>query len=178
MVAGTAPPLTSRPPRPVRATRPARPARRARGRRARGRRLGWAFVGGAAAMAPWIWGLARTMPSTAVVQNWSTAWVGLDLMEAAALLGTGVLLLRHDDRYRTAAAVAATLLVTDAWFDVTTATPGAHRALSVALAAGAELPIAILCAALSVRAFTPGGAADGAPVKDGWRAADERAPDG
>ncbi|TYK46261.1 hypothetical protein [Actinomadura decatromicini] len=138
-----------------------------RARRPRGRWLGWAFIGGAAAMAPWIWGLARTMPSTAVVPNWSTAWVGLDLMEAAALLGTGLLLVRRDERYRTVAAVTATLLVTDAWFDVTTATPGAHRALSVALAVGAELPIAILCAALAVRAFTPGEAVDGGPVKDG-----------
>lgn len=145
-------------PRPRAVRRPRVPARDRRRRW-----LGWGLIGGAAALVPWMWVLAETTPSTAVVSNWSAAWVGLDALEAVALLGTGALLVRRDSRHGMAAAVAATLLVVDAWFDVMTATSGPERAVAAALAAGAELPLAALCAALAVRAITPGdGVADGA----------------
>lgn len=140
--------------------------------------LGWGMIGGAAALVPWMWMLAATMPSSAVVANWSTAWVGLDAMEAAALLGTGVLYVRGDRRYGLGAAVTGTLLIVDAWFDVTTATPGPGRTAAIALAAGVELPLAALCAVLAGRAFTQGAVVIHDAVNSGWQSIDRSTPDG
>ncbi|MFA1545784.1 LPXTG cell wall anchor domain-containing protein [Actinomadura chokoriensis] len=140
--------------------------------------VGWGLVGSAAALVPWIWVLANTLPSTATVSNWSTAWVGLDAMEAAALLGTGVLFLRRDPRYGLGAAVAGTLLAVDAWLDVTTATPGTGRVLAIMLAAGLELPLATLCATLAARSFTQPGAMIDAWVNSDRQSLDGSTPDG
>src|SRR5215469_4253754 len=63
-------------------------------------------------------------------------------MEAADLISTGYLMLRHDARCCLAAMGAAALLVADAWFDVTTAPPGAGVGWSAALALLTELPAA------------------------------------
>ncbi|MFB4311834.1 hypothetical protein [Actinomadura sp. GTD37] len=148
-------------------------------RRAADRRwIGWGLVGGAAALMPWMWVLATTMPSTATVSNWSTAWVGLDAMEAAALLGTGVLLLRRDPRYGLGAAAAGALLAADAWFDVATAAPGAGRASAIMLAAGLELPLAALCATLAARPFTQRGAVIDDWVNSARQSLDGSTPDG
>ncbi|MFA1543955.1 hypothetical protein [Actinomadura monticuli] len=148
-------------------------------RRAEKRRwAGWGLVGGAAALVPWMWVLAATMPSTATVPNWSTAWVGLDAMEAAALLGTGVLLLRRDPRSGLGAAVAGTLLAVDAWFDVATAAPGAARASAIMLAAGLELPLAGLCAVLAARSSTQRRAMIDDSVNSDRQSLDGSTPDG
>ncbi|GAA2256097.1 hypothetical protein GCM10010402_09350 [Actinomadura luteofluorescens] len=161
-------------PRPGPHGAPAPIARRTAG----GRRLGWALIGGAAALVPWMWMLAATMPSTTTVSNWSAAWLGLDAMEAAALLGTGVLLVRRDPRHGLGAAAAATLLTVDAWFDVMTAAPGAERAMAIALAAGVELPVAALCAVLAARALRPRGPVIDHEMKDRWQRLVGSTPDG
>ncbi|RCH69876.1 LPXTG cell wall anchor domain-containing protein [Streptomyces sp. SDr-06] len=94
--------------------------------------------------------LARTLPQTTEVSNWSTAWIGLDALLAAGLTGTGVLLKRKDPRASQIAAATAALLVMDAWFDVTTAGTGdLPTALTLALAA--ELPLAVACAVVALR---------------------------
>jgi len=161
MVAGTAPfatrPVHRRSARPGRSrsapdrasAKPSRP-----GAAARGRWLGWGLVGAGTALVPWMWVLANSLPSSTEVSNWSTAWVGLDAMLAAGLLGTGVLLARRDPRHGPVAAATGAVLLVDAWFDVMTATPGAERAIALALAAGAEVPLAILCAVLAARALS------------------------
>jgi hypothetical protein len=110
-----------------------------------------ALIGCGAAMLPWLAVLAVWLPSTTQVGHWSTAWVGLDAAEGAGLFLTGWLLRRGDQRACLAAAATAMALTIDAWFDVTTAAPGAGLALAVAMAAGAELPMAALCATLALR---------------------------
>ncbi|WP_201776421.1 hypothetical protein [Streptacidiphilus carbonis] len=80
-------------------------------------------------------------------------WVGLDSLEAAGLVVTGLLLRRADPRHCLTAAGTAMLLLTDAWFDVTTAAPGQALALAVAMAVLAELPLAYLCARLALRSL-------------------------
>lgn len=95
--------------------------------------------------------LAKTMPQTTEVSNWSTAWIGLDALLAVGLTGTGVLLRRNDPRVAQVAAATAALLVMDAWFDVTTAAPGSELATALTLALAAELPMAALCAAVALR---------------------------
>ncbi|MBT2447740.1 hypothetical protein J7F03_11775 [Streptomyces sp. ISL-43] len=94
--------------------------------------------------------LAKTMPQSAEVSNWATAWIGLDVMLAAGLTGTGLLLRRGDSRVVPVAAATAALLVADAWFDVTTSA-GGEQTLALLMAAGAELPLALACAAVAGR---------------------------
>jgi hypothetical protein len=77
--------------------------------------------------------------------------VGLDMMEALGLVTTGVLLRLRDERRCLTAAATAALLVVDAWFDVTTSTPGADHLTALLLAVFLEIPIASLCAALALR---------------------------
>lgn len=103
-----------------------------------------------AALVPWLYVLARTVPSTAQVGHWNAAWVGLDALEALGLLSTAALRGRGDDRHRLTAAATGALLVVDAWFDTVTAAPGGELAVAVAMAACAELPLAALCTALAL----------------------------
>ncbi|WP_413101156.1 hypothetical protein [Streptomyces sp. Inha503] len=119
-----------------------------------------------AALVPWLYVLARTLPSTARVGHWNVAWVGLDALEALGLLSTAALRRRGDDRHRLTAAATGALLVVDAWFDTVTAAPGGELVAAVAMALCAELPLAAVCTALALggerrtvredRRFTPG----------------------
>ncbi|MEV8523002.1 MULTISPECIES: hypothetical protein [unclassified Streptomyces] len=114
-------------------------------------RLATVLTGAGVALVPWMVVLAKTLPQTTEVSNWSTAWVGLDALLAVGLTGTGVLLRRNDPRVAQVAAATAALLVMDAWFDVTTAAPGSELATALTLALAAELPMAALCAAVALR---------------------------
>jgi hypothetical protein len=128
------------------------PARRGRRRD----RLWWlaaALTAGGAGLVPWMVGLATWLPASTRAWNWSTAWTGLDALEALGLLGTGALLIRRDARYRLAATVTATLLLIDAWFDVTTAAPGSARMLAIAMAVFLELPTSAVCGVLAARGY-------------------------
>ncbi|MET7933980.1 hypothetical protein [Streptomyces sp. NPDC005322] len=107
------------------------------------------FVSGAA-LVPWLYVLATTLPSTARVTHWNAAWVGLDALQALGLFSTAALRRRGDNRHRLTAAATAALLVVDAWFDTVTAAPGGELAVAVAMAVCAELPLAAVCAALAL----------------------------
>ncbi|GCD45921.1 hypothetical protein [Streptomyces paromomycinus] len=104
------------------------------------------LTGAGLALLPWMGYLAGTLPSAE-----AAAWVALDAVEAACLLIAGTRLLNGRSGHRAAAAAAAVLLVTDAYVDVATAGPGSELLGAVAMAVGAELPLAITCAALAVR---------------------------
>jgi hypothetical protein len=124
-------------------------------RPARGtRRAGWLLVACGLALLPWLYVLATRLPATATAAHWPVAWVGLDALEALGLLATGLLVARGDRRYALTATATATLLVVDAWFDTTTAASGGDFAAAVAMAAGAELPLAALCGRLALRTPT------------------------
>lgn len=137
-----------------RANRPAsvrRPTVRWDGAKPWQRYVGWAFIGAGAAMIPWLFTLASELPAQTTAVHWNTVWVGLDSLEALGLASTGLLLRRQDSRAALTSAATATLLAMDAWFDVLTSAPGADRATAITMAAGAELPLAALCAYLAVR---------------------------
>jgi hypothetical protein len=113
----------------------------------------WLAIGLAGAglgLLPWLVYLALNLPASPRAWHWPAAWVGLDAMEAAGLLSTGLLLLRRDVRYCLTAMATAALLLADAWFDVTTAPPGGGELTSVVMALVAELPTAALCIVLGV----------------------------
>ncbi|WP_411135354.1 hypothetical protein [Streptomyces sp. C10] len=119
------------------------PVRTGAGHRWTGRIL----TGAGLVLLPWLGYLAGTLPPAEAV-----AWVALDALEAVALLVTGTRLLRGDSRHRAPAAVAAALLLADACLDLATAAPGTELATAIAMAVGAELPLAGLCACLALRA--------------------------
>ncbi|MFD0621842.1 hypothetical protein ACFQ2K_50675 [Streptomyces sanglieri] len=124
-------------------------------RPARGmRRAGWLLVACGLALLPWLYVLATGLLATATAAHWPVAWVGLDALETLGLIATGLLAARGDRRHALAAAATATLLVVDAWFDTTTAAPGGDFATAVAMALGAELPLAALCGRLALRTLS------------------------
>ena len=104
------------------------------------------LLGGVAlALLPWSGYLGASLPAEHVVHHWDAAWVGFDLFEAAALVGTLIALLRGSPRLPLLAAVAGTALLTDAWFDLVTADLGWDFGVALIEAVFAELPLAALC---------------------------------
>ena len=96
----------------------------------------------AAVLLPWSLVLVLTLPQTAVSQHWRLTWVGLDVAIAVGLVVTAMLVGRDDPRAAIASMGTATLLASDAWFDVGTAASGAAQRLAVAEALLLELPLA------------------------------------
>jgi phosphoribosylamine--glycine ligase len=109
------------------------------------------MVGAGLCLLPWLAYLAVSLPASPHAAHWPAVWAGLDALEAAGLISTGLLLRRGDSRYCLTAVATAAFLLTDAWFDVLTAPPGAGQRESMVLALAAELPVAAGCAALAVR---------------------------
>ena len=71
------------------------------------------------------------------------------------LVTTGWLLRREDPRRGLTAMATSALLVTDAWFDITTSASGASLIEAIAMAVFAEIPMAVLCGAIAYRAMCP-----------------------
>jgi hypothetical protein len=108
--------------------------------------LGLGILASGIGLVPWLVVLAVTLPSATRV-----AWVGLDSLEALGLITTGLLVRRGDRRRVLTAAATATLLLIDAWFDVTTASGGSAFTESIAMAVLAEIPMAAICATIAWR---------------------------
>jgi len=75
------------------------------------------LVLGAVLLVPWTLVLAYRLPARHTTQHWDVAWVGFDIALAAALAATGWAVARRSEWAPAAAAIAATLLLSDAWFD-------------------------------------------------------------
>ena len=98
------------------------------------------------ALVPWTLWLTSVLPTRHVTHHYREAWVGFDVGLAIAFATTAAAAVRFSRWLPIAAAVTATLLVCDAWFDVVTAGGGDERAVAAAEAFGGELPLAVLCA--------------------------------
>ncbi len=98
---------------------------------------------------PWTLWLALTLPSRKVAEHWDLAWVGFDLVLAAALLATAAAILRRSPFVPATAAATGALLLADAWFDIVTASSSRERWFAIGLALVAELPFAGFCLALA-----------------------------
>jgi DNA-binding PadR family transcriptional regulator len=103
------------------------------------------------AMIPWVFILTCSLPPAIRAAHWPAAWAELDALEAAGLIATGVALIRRNSWLCLPAAVTSTLLVIDAWFDITTSAPGPAATIAIAMAVSPELPMAGLCAVLAIR---------------------------
>lgn len=116
------------------------------------RRIGRLLVASGLALLPWMYVLAAGPPTVMTATRWPAAWIGLDVLEAAGLITTGLLASRRDRRHTPAAAATAALLVVDAWFDTMTATSSSDLRAAIAMALCPELPLAAVCAWLAIRA--------------------------
>jgi hypothetical protein len=114
--------------------------------------VGPAFVAMAVILLPWIVYLRMTLPTQAIASHYRTAWVGFDFILFSQLARTGIYAFRRRERelVRLHAAVCATLLTVDAWFDITTS-PKSDLPVSIALAVLIELPLAFVCWQLARR---------------------------
>jgi hypothetical protein len=120
----------------------------------RRRAVGIALIVAAVLLLPWILHLTTVTPKYAVVHNWLALWIGIDLAQALALSSTGVLILRGRRTASPVAAVAAALLVMDAWLDVVSAPPGPALREALTLAVLVELPLAALLGRVAGRALS------------------------
>ena len=112
-----------------------------------------AMVLGGLLLVPWILYLGGALPHTTRARNWSLMWTGVDVAEAVGLVLTGILIWRRSPYRALSAVFTSALLAADAWIDVTTSAPGHARALAITMAVLAEVPAAIGCLVLSIRAF-------------------------
>jgi hypothetical protein len=97
-----------------------------------------------AATVPWTVHLAMSLPAEASAEHYRVAWVGFDVMLIVVLLLTAHAAWRGSRHVGLLAASTATMLVADAWFDVTTSRP-ADVPLAVLSAVLLELPLAVVC---------------------------------
>lgn len=93
---------------------------------------------------PWTAYLALTLPERHRVIDWPLTWVGLDLALAAGFAATAWFGWRRRHLVMPAMLVTATLLLCDAWFDVTLSWGGHEQVASIIAAAGIEVPLALL----------------------------------
>lgn len=116
------------------------------------RRIARLLLASGLGLLPWMYVLAAGLPAVMTAPRWPAAWIGLDVLEAAGLIATGLLVSRGDRRHALAAAATAALLVVDAWFDTMTATSNSDLGAAIAMALCPELPLAAVCGWLAIRA--------------------------
>ncbi|WIM98616.1 hypothetical protein ACTOB_002220 [Actinoplanes oblitus] len=97
-----------------------------------------------AATIPWTVYLSLTLPQRTHTGNYRVAWVGFDVLLVAGLLATAYLAWRGRPRVGLLAGATATLLVVDAWFDVTLSTRS-ELTSAILSAVLIETPLAVLC---------------------------------
>ena len=110
----------------------------------------WALGAGALLLIPWTAYLAVTLPRHSVAVHYDLAWTGFDVMLVIVLGAAAYAAFRTPRWLPVWASSAATMLVVDAWFDVTTSRQ-ADKVVAIVLAALVELPVAISCIWLAGR---------------------------
>ena len=93
---------------------------------------------------PWTVYLSLTLPRRHLSDHWDISWTGLDIGLAIALLATGFFAYIRSTWIIIAAASTGSLLLVDAWFDVTTEHSSQDFAQALILAFAFELPLAVM----------------------------------
>lgn len=101
---------------------------------------------------PWIFYLALTLPDKQSTDHYALAWLGFDSVMCIVIAGLGYCAITRKPATELVAAVAATMLVVDAWFDVVTSEDGRAFVLAIFTAVVAEVPLAIICAWVAINA--------------------------
>jgi hypothetical protein len=108
-------------------------------------RIGLAFYTAASLfMITWIVDLALTLPDRYVAGQWRTAWVGYDVAMLVMLAGMAWAVWRRRHIALPIMIMTATLLLCDAWFDVTLSWGGREAWDSILTALGCEIPLGVL----------------------------------
>jgi hypothetical protein len=102
------------------------------------------FTALGAATIPWTVYLAMTLPQHASTRHYRLTWVGYDVLLIVVLLATAYLAARGNRLVGLLATITATMLVVDAWFDVTTS-DRAGQPVAILSAVFIELPLAAVC---------------------------------
>jgi hypothetical protein len=105
--------------------------------------MAWLYSGAAVVLLPWIVYLAVTLPKRNLDHHYRAAWVGFDVFLVVVIIRTAYMAFRVDQRVQFAATATATLLIVDAWFDVTTSSGRGQVLEALVLAAVIEIPAAI-----------------------------------
>jgi hypothetical protein len=116
-----------------------------------GRWIPHLYLGFASALVPWAVYLAVSLPRRSVSDHYRGTWVLFDVALILVLARIGWLVHRRNPKVVLMATAGSTLLMVDAWFDVTTAAAGSAHIQAVASAVLLELPAAALCGLLSRR---------------------------
>jgi hypothetical protein len=103
------------------------------------------LTGIAAGLVVWTLYLSYSLPARHVTEHWRIAWAGFDIGLALALGLTALGVLREAQWVDATAAIAATLLVTDAWFDIVLADGAMEQVEAIVLAVIGEIPLALFC---------------------------------
>jgi hypothetical protein len=132
-------------------SRPAPAASRAAPRRS-ARHIAMLFGAAAVVVVAWATHLGISLPDRNVARHWNVAWVGLDVLIVVAFALTAWRAGHNDRRVIIPAVATSTLLVVDAWMDITTSSR--HDLWqSILLAAALELPLAVLSLLVARRAL-------------------------
>jgi hypothetical protein len=100
---------------------------------------------------PYLVVLATTLPDRVVSHNYRLTWVGFDVLLVLAMTRTAWLAWHRSPFVVNVASATATLLLVDAWFDVTTS-PRQDVMVSFLLAIFVEIPAALLSLGIAGRA--------------------------
>jgi hypothetical protein len=98
---------------------------------------------------PWTVYLSITLPEHHLSEHWDLSWAGLDGAMSFSLLMTGILAYRKSRLVVISAAIAGTLTLVDAWFDVVSERPGWELEEALFLALCIEVPLSIISFALA-----------------------------
>jgi hypothetical protein len=112
------------------------------------------YLAFAVVLVPWSAYLAVSLPQRSLSQHYRGTWVGFNVALILVLARLAWLAHHRDPRVILTAAACATLLLTDAWFDVTTAAPGSAHNEALLSAVFLEIPTAILSGLLARRGIT------------------------
>lgn len=102
-----------------------------------------------AATVPWTVYLAVTLPRESNTNHYRLAWVGYDGLLIIVLLATAYLAWRGNRRVELLATITATMLLVDAWFDITTSNQDG-RLVAILSALFIEIPLAAICGWIAV----------------------------
>jgi hypothetical protein len=94
------------------------------------------------ALIPWTIYLGLSLPADYSARHWAAAWTGFDVLELLALAATAYFGWKRRQALIGTATAAATLLICDAWFDITLDLGTPDIWWSLGSAAFIELPLA------------------------------------
>jgi hypothetical protein len=118
----------------------------------RRRRLGLMIMAACCiALAAWIAILLLTLPGRYTTSNWQVVWVGLDIAELLGFAATAWAAWHQRQVVIFLMIITATLLLCDAWFDLTLNYGSSDFTASILSAVLAEIPLAFLLFAAARR---------------------------